>query len=289
MEDCYLGKATERIFLPLLQMQNPEIINYNFPLEGVFHNCVIVSIEKRFPGHARKVMNALWGIGQMMYTKMLIVVDADVDPYDLEAVAAHVFSHANLAEDLIGSIGALDALDHAANKSHYGGKLGIDGTRKFKEEIDEAQTMTENEFKMVNAPFGQLATLQELCPFITGAQVIFSQSNHDLLVVSVTKEDGHRTEGWQKTVMELDALKQGKVLLFLDEVEELSDLSKVAWRVFNNIDASRDLLLVDDRLGVDATRKRTADGHPREWPDDIVMSNEIKELVDRKWASYGID
>ena len=134
MEDCYMGKATERIFLPLLKMQHPEIVNFNFPLEGVFHNCVIVSIKKRFPGHAKKIMNSLWGMGQMMYTKMIIVVDENIDPSDLSTVAWKVFNNIDAKSDVVISEGPLDALDHASNLPHYGYRMGIDATKKWKSE-----------------------------------------------------------------------------------------------------------------------------------------------------------
>lgn len=134
MEDCYMGKATERIFLPLLKMQYPEIVDINFPLEGVFHNCVIVSIKKRFPGHAKKIMNSLWGIGQMMYTKMIIVVDENVSPQDLSTVAWKVFNNIDAKRDVVISEGPLDALDHASNLAHYGHRMGIDATKKWPSE-----------------------------------------------------------------------------------------------------------------------------------------------------------
>jgi 4-hydroxy-3-polyprenylbenzoate decarboxylase len=134
MEDCYMGKATERIFLPLLKMQYPEIVDINFPLEGVFHNCVIVSIKKRYPGHGKKIMNSLWGIGQMMYTKMIIVVDENVSPQDLSTIAWKVFNNIDAKRDVVISEGPLDALDHASNLPHYGYRMGIDATKKWKSE-----------------------------------------------------------------------------------------------------------------------------------------------------------
>lgn len=134
MEDCYMGKATERIFLPLLKMQYPEIVEFNFPLEGVFHNCVIVSIKKRYPGHGKKIMNSLWGIGQMMYTKMIIVVDENVSPQDLSTVAWKVFNNIDAKRDVVISEGPLDALDHASNLPHYGCRMGIDATKKWPSE-----------------------------------------------------------------------------------------------------------------------------------------------------------
>lgn len=134
MEDCYLAKATERIFLPLIKWQIPEIVDMNFPLEGVFHNCTIVSINKTYPGQARKVMCALWGLGQMMFTKTVIVVDASVNVQDLSEVRWRVFNNIDPRRDLTIIDGPIDALDHASPTPHYGSKLGIDATKKLPEE-----------------------------------------------------------------------------------------------------------------------------------------------------------
>ena len=134
MEDCYMAKATERLFLPLLRMMAPEIVDINFPLEGVFHNCVIVSIKKRFPAHAKKIMNTVWGMGQMMYTKMVVVVDEDTSPQDLSKVAWKVFNNIDARRDLVISDGPLDALDHASPMRHMGSRVGIDATKKWKSE-----------------------------------------------------------------------------------------------------------------------------------------------------------
>lgn len=134
MEDCFMGKATERLFLPLLKMIAPEIVDINFPLEGVFHNCVIVSIQKKYPAHAKKILNTLWGNGQMMYTKMIIVVDAQVNPHDISAVAWKVFNNIDARRDLILSEGPLDALDHSSPLHLIGSRLGIDATKKWASE-----------------------------------------------------------------------------------------------------------------------------------------------------------
>ncbi|WP_094550731.1 menaquinone biosynthesis decarboxylase [Petroclostridium xylanilyticum] len=134
MEDCYIAKATERIFLPVLQMQNPEIVDINMPLEGVFHNCVIISIKKSYPGHAKKIMNTVWGMGQMMFTKMVIVVDHTVNPHDLSTVAWKVFNNIDAKRDVLIVDGPLDALDHSSPLPHYGHKMGIDATKKWPEE-----------------------------------------------------------------------------------------------------------------------------------------------------------
>lgn len=134
MEDCYMAKATERIFLPFLQMVCPDIRDMDLPIEGVFHNCAVVSIHKRYPGQAAKVMHALWGLGQMMYQKMIVVVDGDVNPHNRSEVLWRVFNNIDPGRDLLVTPGPLDALDHASPVRHYGSRLGIDATRKLPEE-----------------------------------------------------------------------------------------------------------------------------------------------------------
>jgi 4-hydroxy-3-polyprenylbenzoate decarboxylase len=134
MEDCYMGKATERIFLPLIRLDFPEIRDINLPMEGVFHNFAIISIKKSYPGHAKKIINGLWGKGQMMFAKLLIVVDDDVDVQDLSYTAWRVLNNVDWKRDTVFADGPLDALDHAANWPRYGSKMGIDATRKTREE-----------------------------------------------------------------------------------------------------------------------------------------------------------
>ncbi|HTW84260.1 MAG TPA: menaquinone biosynthesis decarboxylase [Candidatus Sulfotelmatobacter sp.] len=132
MEDAWLGKATERIFLPLLQMVVPEIVDYNLPVEGGFHNLVIVAVRKSYPGQAKKVMNALWGLGHMMMlTRCIVVVDHDVDVHDVRGVVWNAFNNVDPARDLVTMPGPVDDLDHAGSyELAQGTKLGIDATRK---------------------------------------------------------------------------------------------------------------------------------------------------------------
>ena len=130
MEDCYMAKATERIFLPILKMQMPQLVNLNLPMEGVFHNCAILSVRPDFPGAASTVMNAVWGMGQMRYTKMVITVDEHVDPYDTKSVLKAVLTHADFDRDIILDRGPLDALDHSSDKALYGMRIGVDATVK---------------------------------------------------------------------------------------------------------------------------------------------------------------
>jgi len=134
MEDAYIGKATERIFLPLLRLTFPEIVDMNLPAHGVFHNLAIVSIKKEYPAHARKIMHGLWGMGQMMFTKTLIVVDHDVNVHDLAEVTWVTGNNIDPKRDTILVEGPVDVLDHAAPLMGYGSKMGIDATRKWRSE-----------------------------------------------------------------------------------------------------------------------------------------------------------
>jgi 4-hydroxy-3-polyprenylbenzoate decarboxylase len=131
MEDAYMGKASERIFLPLLQLQLPEIADINLPIEGVFHNLVIVSINKRYPGQARKVASALWGLGQMMLAKTIIIVDAEVNVRDYRELLWRVSNNISPRRDVFFTKGPIDSLDHASPSPNYGSKMGIDATKKL--------------------------------------------------------------------------------------------------------------------------------------------------------------
>jgi 4-hydroxy-3-polyprenylbenzoate decarboxylase len=134
MEDGYLGKATERLFLPLIRQTLPEIVDMNLPIEGIFHNLAIVSIDKQYPGHAKKVMHALWGLGQMMFTKVIIVVDKDCNVQDMREVIWKVGTHIDPRHDVVFTEGPSDVLDFATRVPDYGTKMGIDATRKWRDE-----------------------------------------------------------------------------------------------------------------------------------------------------------
>ena len=133
-EDAWLGKATERIFLPLLRTTLPEIVDMNLPVEGIFHNLAIISIEKRYPGHAQKVMHALWGLGQMMFTKVIVIVDKDVNVHNMQEVVWRTGVSIDPKRDIMITEGPCDVLDFASQIADYSGKMGIDATTKWPEE-----------------------------------------------------------------------------------------------------------------------------------------------------------
>ena len=161
MEDCFLAKATERIFLPLLQQTLPEIRDINFPLEGVFHDCVMVSIKKTYPQQAKKVMHAIWGMGQMMLPKMIIVVDEHVDVQKEKEVWWRVFNNIDAKHDIVMVEGPLDALDHSSPMAKWGTKIGIDATKTWPEEGHTREwpdeiNMSDDIKKLVDAKWQEL-------------------------------------------------------------------------------------------------------------------------------------
>ena len=161
MEDCFLAKATERIFLPLLQQTLPEIRDINFPLEGVFHDCVMVSIKKTYPQQAKKVMHAIWGMGQMMFTKMIIVVDEHVDVQKEKEVWWRVFNNIDAKHDIVMVEGPLDALDHSSPMAKWGTKIGIDATKTWPEDAHTREwpdeiNMSDDIKKLVDAKWQEL-------------------------------------------------------------------------------------------------------------------------------------
>jgi 4-hydroxy-3-polyprenylbenzoate decarboxylase len=131
MEDAWMGKAVERIFLPLMKLTLPEIVDVNLPVEGQFHNLMIVSIRKSYPGHARKVMNGIWALGQAMFTKCIIVLDEDVDVQNIPEVVLKVTNNIDPERDIQFTLGPVDSLDHSARLPNFGSKMGIDATRKW--------------------------------------------------------------------------------------------------------------------------------------------------------------
>ncbi|MBI2095522.1 MAG: menaquinone biosynthesis decarboxylase [Candidatus Omnitrophica bacterium] len=161
MEDYYMGKTIERTFLPVLKKQLPEIVDMNFPMEGTFNNAVIISIDKTYPYQARKTAHAIWGLGQLSFTKVVVVVDKSVDVHDLSAVALAVFNNIDPKRDLFFVEGPVDTLNHAAPVRDFGSKLGIDATNKGKEEgyaraWPEEIAMDDATKKKVDALWGEL-------------------------------------------------------------------------------------------------------------------------------------
>ena len=131
MEDYYMGKTIERVFLPLMRLQLPEVVDMAMPAEGIFHNLMLIAIRKSFPGHARKVMNQIWGLGQAMFTKCIVVVDHDVNVHDYSEVVWKALNNIDPERDIQFTLGPIDSLDHSSRMPNYGSKMGVDATRKW--------------------------------------------------------------------------------------------------------------------------------------------------------------
>ncbi len=282
MEDCYMGKATERIFLPLLKTVTPEIEDYDLPWEGVFHNCVIISVKKRFPAQANKLMSALWGTGQMSFAKMILAVDAGINVHNYEEVAKTLLNNIDIKNGLIITEGLLDALDHSAPKPLHGAKLGIDATTPVEgEDQPEIESWAGRDVE----PFrSHVNDTQD----IKAHAIPFTDVKNPLAIIAVDKKkpwDGHNIA---RKAIEGDKEKAIRIIMAVDEDVNPADYSVALWKFFNNVDPRRDIFFENDRLFIDATKKMADEWHPREWPDELAMSEDVKAKVDEMWPRLGL-
>jgi 4-hydroxy-3-polyprenylbenzoate decarboxylase len=273
MEDCYLAKATERLFLPMLRAVFPEITDYWLPWEGVFHNIVIVAIEKAYPGHAQKIMSGLWGQGQMSFCKMIVVVDHTVDPKNPQSVLKALADHLDTENDLTITKGVLDVLDHSAPQPNFGHKLGVDLTARVPGE-PQRQTVTVASKSFGNRDIARLrdevtdvGTCLELLPQLTQE----GQSRHRILALTVQKAEKRGGKEIAEALFKSDRLTPFSVVLLYDEGIDLTDPSLILWKLFNNVDPARDLYIQGKQVFVDACKKGPMDGHTREWPEDLTF------------------
>jgi 4-hydroxy-3-polyprenylbenzoate decarboxylase len=296
-EDAWIGKATERIFLaPIKMTMVPEIVDMVLPVEGVFHNLVIVKIKKDYPGQALKVMNSLWGAGQMMFTKMMIVVDGDVNIHDQQEVAKYISDNVDPLRDITYSQGPTDVLDHSCSRMAFGGKMGIDATRKLEEEtipgamedkVDVARLKKEVvEMQAVVNGFSELKSLNCRLADI-GVPVVF---------VAIEKNRKGHVEEMAKTLLNESAFSQVKVLIFLEHTMDIQDVADAVWRFSNNVDPRRDHFDVPaktngevNHVAFDGTRKmKEFDGFDRDWPNILAADKETIRRVDELWPKLGL-
>jgi 4-hydroxy-3-polyprenylbenzoate decarboxylase len=282
-EDAWLGKATERIFLaPIKMTLLPEIIDMDMPVEGVFHNLVIAKIKKEFPGHAQKVMNAMWGAGQMMFNKILVVVDENADLKDYGKLAQYVFRNLTPGRDIYFSQGPMDVLDHSCSKLGFGGKMCIDGTQKWEEERDgeepvknqasvETGAMLKDRFSEIKAVNDQLLSLGINC-----------------LIVSVKKDRPTQIRDLHVKITEILGPYM-KMILYVEHTIDPNDLPIALWRFCNNLDPRRDHIIANTIMGFDGTMKtKDLDNFQREWPNVIVADDQTIRSIDQKWENLGI-
>jgi 4-hydroxy-3-polyprenylbenzoate decarboxylase len=295
-EDAWLGKATERIFLaPIKMTLVPEIVDMDMPVEGVFHNLVIAQIKKEYAGQGQKVMNAMWGAGQMMFNKILVIADEQTSITDYKALSQAVFRNLNPAADISFSQGPMDVLDHSCSKLGFGGKMCIDGTTKAEEEQDAQYLLTATAYTELTA-----TKLQTQWPEISSVNLSLVKQGIPCLLLAVHKNRRGHIRELHASICGLDELEGIKMILYIEHTVDAADLGVALWRFCNNLDPRRDHLLnerssgIDARkrfacMGLDGTRKtRELDDFQRDWPNIIVADDATIAAVDKKWNELGL-
>jgi 4-hydroxy-3-polyprenylbenzoate decarboxylase len=301
-EDAWLGKATERIFLaPIKMTLVPEIVDMDMPVEGVFHNLVIAKIKKDYAGQGQKVMNAMWGAGQMMFNKILVLAappppeggisEESLSLTDYENLARVVFRNINPATDIYFSQGPMDVLDHSCSKLGFGGKMCIDGTYKFPEESDENyQSSTVNHEYSIDDLKIKFAEIKGINKSLTEKEI-------PCLIISVEKNRKGHIRELHEQICGLNESEGIKMILYVEHTVDPNDLPTALWRFCNNLDPKRDYHLCKRQannsyfacMGFDGTRKtKEFDDFHRDWPNIIVADGATISSVDAKWEELGI-
>lgn len=267
LEDKFMGYATERIFLPLLQTSVPDLIDYKMPENGVFHNLILAKFNALYPAHATQLMHAFWGVGQMSFVKHAIFVPSNAPRLDdYENLTKYILNRFSPQSMLITS-GICDQLDHASPNACFGGKLGIDASNDNSSSAPNLISDDEllDKFKSINK------NILELKQYFldTKNPICFIKFDKDRLVKQV-----------------FDGLKpfdeHFKILIFVDVSSRLENLYMLVWRITNNIDARRDIFIRNELVCIDATSKFELDGYTREWPKETNCSREVIENLIKK-------
>lgn len=298
-EDAWLGKATERIFLaPIKMTMVPEIIDMEMPVEGVFHNLVITKIQKEYAGQGQKVMNAMWGAGQMMFNKILVITDESTPITNYKELSKYVFDNLNPATDIYFSQGPMDVLDHSCSKMGFGGKMCIDGTRKSEEEKDERWISKGNAIDN-----GDMIDNQAIMSKFGEVKAVNSsllKTGIPCLVIAVEKNRKGHIRALHEQIASLPGMAGIKMILYVEHTVDPHDLTTALWRFCNNLDPRRDSMLTRQEssheagkytacMGLDGTRKtKQWDDFQRDWPNIIVADDETIQAVDEKWEQLGI-
>lgn len=294
-EDAYIGKATERIFIaPIKMTMLPEMVDMELPVEGVFHNLTIIKIKKEYAGHAQKVMNAMWGAGQMMFNKILVVTDGNVELSDYKALAQLLTTQVDPANDIYLSQGPMDVLDHSCSKFAFGGKMCIDATTKTAEELNHnvdiaAYTEALKKHKV------NITEAKALFPEIGEINDTLLAEGISIVIVSVEKNRRNHIKDLNDKLFELASFQPVKIIIYVEPTVNVFDVQNVVWRYANNADARRDTYIIPagengiSHAGWDGTRKTKAlDNFDRPWPNIICANQETIDAVDAKWPTLGL-
>jgi len=292
-EDAWLVKSTERIFLaPIKMTMVPEIMDMDMPVEGVFHNLVITQISKDYAGQGQKVMNAMWGAGQMMFNKILVLADQGIKIQAYKELTTYVFSNLNPATDISFSTGPMDVLDHSCSKMGFGGKMCIDGTNKMPEEQDEDYHCPP--LKISSAELKEL--LLAYSPSIRDVNTQLIEEGIPCILLAIEKNKPGHIRELHSAIAALPTMASIKMILYVEHTVNPNDLATSLWRFCNNLDPKRDSYLFKSNgfpytacMGLDGTRKtKELDNFQRDWPNIIVADQATIEKVDKKWGQLGI-
>ena len=292
-EDAYIGRATERIFLsPMKLTMIPEMEDMELPPAGVAHNLTISKIDKTFAGQAAKVMNAMWGAGQMMFNKVMIVADGQTDIHNYPEIARMVSQVVDPAHDIYFTQGPMDVLDHSAAKFAYGSKMGIDATHKYEEELyRESVNYTVPASSVISAD-----DIKTEIPEVHDINADLLDMGISFVVVSVNKNQPGMVKTLGKKLAESEAFKGVKFIAIVDEELDIRDMNAVGWYISGNIDPKRDSQIFEgesegevSHLVLDGTRKSgSLDNFKRDWPNPVVSSMETIRKVDEMWPKLGL-
>ncbi len=286
MEDAYIGLATERIFLsPIRMAMVPELTNMTLPVAGVAHNFSLVNIKKSYPGQSVKVMNSLWGAGQMMFNKMLAVFDEEVDLNDPKEIMKAFADHFNPEYSLTFSKGPMDVLDHSSQKFAFGSKLGIDLTKPLLEEKIFLVDTLNSDLKLE-----EVKKIQS----ISKIRDISTESQFPVLLLNVIKDKNYSKKQLIEHLQKIAGISKFKIILFFNYGTDLNDLFTLMWLLGGNLDPARDISVAEIEnqqsiVVVDATFKTDVhDNFKREWPNIVTMDDKTISVIDEKWESLGL-
>jgi 4-hydroxy-3-polyprenylbenzoate decarboxylase len=287
MEDAWIGKATERIFLTPMQLITvPELKDMNLPVEGVFHNLVLLEIEKTFPGQGVKVMNGLWGAGQMMFNKIMIVLDRNIRLDDYIEIARLVSWVVDPLEDIHFIKGPVDILDHSSRFFAVGSKMGIDATTKPGQHAGPIKPDQ-------SVPFIDKANLRKTYPEIDQVHDGWLEKGISLVIISLKKIRPGQIRALCSDFVLHNRIQNIKFIIFLDQGIDIIKPALVTWIFTNNLDPLRDCFFIDQEDGsrypglfMDGTRKtRELDNFDRDWPNIITMDDDVIRKIDYIWKS----
>lgn len=274
MEDAWLGWATERIFLPLLKTQWPEVRDLCLPPEGVFHNLALASLEKTYPMQARRLFHGFWGAGQMSFTKIVAALDPDVNVREPREAAKALLDRLRIPEDLTFSEGVLDALDHSSPHALWGGKLGIDATRKLEGEPGWSEPLPDPERRSGESEIFEL--LAPRFPGLRACRIPLPEARLTLALLILQKSRAGEGAELARAALESAAVD---VAVALEGTQD-DPLPLLVWRALSSVDPQRDFRVYGRRLAVDATRKSEAEGHPRPWPEEVAHPANIRSRAE---------